>query len=198
MSEEPVRTPAVRLFASIGEDYRARGGGALSPGFHAVAVYRFGRWARTRPQPVRVLWSVLHKLLYVLVRNLYGIELPADADIGRRCTIAHPGGIVLNPRTVVGDDCLLRHNITIGVGGIGGKAPTIGNRVQIGAGAVLVGEIAVGDDAHIGPNAVVMSDVPNGGSAFAAPARIMKQMSTPPVTGNGGSAQAPQRAPGDG
>lgn len=172
-------TSSAGLVSLIREDYRARGGGALSPGFHAVAVYRFGRWARARPQPARVLWSLLHQLLYVLVRNLYGIELPADAAIGRRLSIAHQGGIVLNPHTVVGDDCLLRHNTTIGVDGSGSRAPVIGSRVRIGAGAVLFGDISVGDDARIGPNAVVMSDVPAGGSAFATPARVIKQTASP-------------------
>lgn len=197
MSETPVMTASPGLLGCIREDYRARGGGALSSGFHAVAVYRFGRWARSRPQPSRILWSLLHKLLYVLVRNLYGIELPADADVGRRFSIAHQGGIVLNPRTVIGDDCLLRHSTTIGVGAVGGNAPTIGNRVQIGAGAVLVGDITVGDDAHIGPNAVVMSDVPTGGSAFATPARIIKQTRPHPVTDNDGPTPVAEHVPED-
>lgn len=149
----------------------------MSPGLHAVAVYRLGRWAASRPQPQQLLFSLVHRLLYVLVRNLYGIELPVGAVVGRRFSIAHQGGIVLNAQTVIGDDCLLRHNTTIGVGGGGGSAPTIGNRVEIGAGAVLIGGISIGDDAKVGPNAVVMKDVPAGGSAFATPARIIKHPS---------------------
>jgi serine O-acetyltransferase len=197
VSEAHGSTSRPGLVATIREDYRARGGGALSPGFHAVAVYRFGRWARSAPQPGRTLWSLIHSLLYVVVRNLYGIELPVRADVGRRLSIAHAGGIVLNPHTVIGDDCLLRHNITIGVGVVGGSAPTIGSRVEIGAGAVLVGDITVGDDARIGPNAVVMSDVPAGGSAFATPARVMKQTSSP-ATSNGTASRASEHGRGQG
>jgi serine O-acetyltransferase len=175
MSERQAGTASLDLVGLVREDYRARGGGPLSPGFHAVAVYRFGRWAASRPHPQRALLSLIHRLLFVLVRNLYGIEIPVEADLGRRLSIAHQGGIVLNPRTVMGDDCLLRHNTTIGAGGAGGSAPTIGNRVDIGAGAVVMGDISIGDDVRIGPNAVVMNDVPAGGSAFAAPARIIRQ-----------------------
>lgn len=163
-----------RLKRLVREDFQANDAGWFHPGFHAVAVYRFGRWVRGLAQPSRLLASLLYKTLYVLVRNVYGIEIPASARIGRRLHIAHQGGIVVHPRTTIGDDCLLRQNCTIGVATPGRMVPTIGDRVQVGAGAVLVGEISVGDDARIGPNAVVMSDVPAGGSAFAPAARIIR------------------------
>lgn len=156
------------------EDLEANEGALFSPGFHAVAVYRLGQWARSLTQPGRMLASVIYRVLYVLVRNVYGIEIPANARIGRRLHIAHQSGIVVHPRTTIGDDCLLRQNCTIGVATPGRLVPTIGDRVQVGAGAVLVGEITIGDDARIGPNAVVMSSVPPGGSAFAPAARVLR------------------------
>lgn len=163
----------VDLKTLLREDY-VRNRGALSPGFHAVAVYHFGRWAETLAHPARTLLRVLYKVLYGLVRNLYSIEIPVEARIGRRLLIAHQGSIVIHPLAIIGDDCLLRQNCTIGLGATGRMVPTVGDRVQVGPGAVLAGGITVGDDAHIGPNAVVMSDVPPGGSAFAAPARMIK------------------------
>lgn len=174
MSNSSVDGPAVAVRTQIREDYLTSGRAALSAGFHAVATYRFGRWAATLPQPGRSVLILLYRVIHVFVRNVYGIEIPFSAEIGRRLHIAHQGGIVLNPHVRLGDDCLVRQNTTIGVGGPGGRAPRIGDRVQIGAGAVLVGDITIGDDARIGPNAVVMSDVPDGASAFAPPARLLK------------------------
>jgi len=173
--------PSVGLGTLIREDLAACGGGISFAGFHAVAWYRFGRWAASLPQPARTLLLLVYKIVYVFLRNLYGIEIPATAHVGRRLYIAHQGGIILNPLTRIGDDCILRQNTTVGVGVPGGTAPTVGDRVEIGAGAVIVGDITVGDDARIGPNAVVMVDVPAGASAFAAPARIirLKDSSTP-------------------
>jgi serine O-acetyltransferase len=182
MESSSAHGPAIGLGTLIREDYVASGGAALSAGFHAVATYRFGQWAATRPQPGRAILLLVYRIVHVFVRNLYGIELPLSAEIGRRLHVAHQGGIVLNPRVRLGDDCLVRQNTTIGVGGPGGEAPTVGDRVQIGAGAVLVGGITIGHDVHIGPNAVVMTDVPNGGSAFAPPARLLKPTPGSPDT----------------
>ena len=174
MASTRAQGASVGLGTLIREDLAACGGGVASAGFHAVAWYRFGRWATSLPQPGRTLVLLLYRIIYVFIRNFYGVELPATAQIGRRLHIAHQGGIILNPRTRIGDDCMLRQNTTIGVGVPGGLAPTIGDGVEIGAGAVIIGDITIGDNARIGPNAVVMVDVPAGASAFAAPARIIR------------------------
>lgn len=169
------------LLTQLREDKAANGGNWSKPGFHAVAVYRLGVWIRDLPPWPRRLLTPLYGMAHILVRNVYSIELPRQARVGRRLWIAHQGGIVIHGQAEIGDDCMIRQNVTIGQFGAGQKstkriAPKLGNGVQIGPGAVLVGGIAIGDDARIGPNAVVMSDVPAGGSAFAAPARIMKPL----------------------
>jgi serine O-acetyltransferase len=180
MSEAaPVRE--VGLLAQLREDLRASGGGWLTPGFHAVAIHRIAQRLKLLPRPLRTLLRPLYGAAYLWVRNVYGIELPASAKVGRRLWIAHQGGIVVNPRTEIGDDCLLRHNVTIGVVGDGRRtspagAPRLGNDVEVGAGAVIVGEVTIGDGVRIGPNAVVMTDIPAGGSAFASPARVLKPL----------------------
>lgn len=180
MSTRLVRSIQV-LIDQVREDLAANQHHWTEPGFHAVAVYRFGVWTRALPCVLGSAGAIVHRLLYILVRNIYGIELPRHARIGRRLRIAHQGGIVVVEGSEIGDDCILRHNATVGRVGRERKGrrpfPIIGNRVEIGAGAVIMGGIVIGDDARIGPNAVVMTDVPAGGSAFAPPARIMKPLS---------------------
>ncbi len=151
------------LCAHWREDRRVNRGSIFTPGFQALAVHRFGVWARELPGPAsRAVFRRLYLVVNWFVRSFHGIELPAAARIGRRLTVGHQSGIVVHAGTVIGDDCLLRHNVTIGAlrAGPSEPIPRIGDRVEIGAGAVLLGGITVGDDAVIGANAVVRVDVP--------------------------------------
>jgi serine O-acetyltransferase len=174
------------LTATVREDWVAHGRCPIaSPGFLTLCVYRFGRWSRTLPAPLRLGPRVLHLVVSILLRNTTGIELPLEAEIGRRVVFAHQGGTVIAKDARIGDDTIVRHNVTIGADAAGSTrgGPVVGNSVQIGAGAVLIGPVVVGDGARIGPNAVVMKDVPAGASAFAMPARIMPAMQ--PVEADG-------------
>ncbi len=162
-----------RLLHAIYEDWVFNGRWrALSrPGFQAVAVYRLGNWRLRQRKAVRYPVGLLYAALYLVTRNVYGIELPAQTTIGRRFGIAHQGGIVVIGSAQIGDDTFLRQNVTIGMAR--GGAPTIGSRVEVGAGAVIAGDVTIGDDALIGPNAVVTTDVPSGARAVAPPARVL-------------------------
>ncbi|WP_235487060.1 serine O-acetyltransferase [Frankia sp. AvcI1] len=160
------------------EDLRRHYGSFAHPGLHVLAVYRLGQWRRTRRQPLRAALTVVYKVLNNLViRNLYGVELSEKARLGRRVHIGHHQTILIPPFCEIGDDCTLRHNLTIGYAG--GSAsprdvPRIGARVELAPGVHLLGAITIGDDARIGPGSIVMTDVPAGSTVFAAPARVMK------------------------
>jgi serine O-acetyltransferase len=136
----------------------------VMPGLHTLAVHRFGVWADGLPgRRRRWLLLRLHGLLAFWSANRSGIELPIGARIGRRVKFPHRGGTVLHGSVRVGDDCLVRQNVTLGVSGRRREGgPTLGDRVEIGAGAVIVGPVRIGDDARIGPNVVVQEDVPAG------------------------------------
>jgi serine O-acetyltransferase len=170
------------LHTMIREDWETSNRCWGHPGLHAIIVYRFGRWARSQPWPARFFFEVLHRLLNVLlIRNVYGTELSVEALIGRRVCIGHHQGVQIPPHCIIGDDTLVRHNVTIGYGGGDQRpeaVPHIGRHVRLGVGCVLMGPITIGDDARIGPNSVVLSDVPPGAVVFVPPGRIMK--SPPP------------------
>lgn len=146
-------------------------------GFQAIAVYRFGVWARSQRGLFGRALFVSYRIVNAFIRAFYSIELPYKARIGSRLWIPHPAGVVVSPLVEIGDDCLIRQGTTIGLATVtprsSADAPKIGNGVATGAGAVIIGGVTIGDGARIGPNAVVMTDVPSGGSAFAAPAKIM-------------------------
>lgn len=136
---------------------------ARTPGVHAVIVYRFGQWLRELPLALRFMLEPDYYLFNGLVQVLWGIELPREAKIGIGLRIGHFGGVTISPYAVIGRNCGLSQNITIGVEGRGESwgAPVIGDEVYIGPGARLFGKIRVGNNVKIGANAVVYRDVPD-------------------------------------
>ena len=93
-----------------------------------------------------------------------GCELPAGSLVGAGIRIPHLNGIVISPVARVGIDCVIFHQVTLGVNGrrtlqVG---PVVCDRVPIGAGAKLIGPILIGDDVSTGANAIVTKDVPAG------------------------------------
>jgi serine O-acetyltransferase len=114
-------------------------------------------------------------LLEKFIEVVTGISIPAQCNIGPGLYVGHFGGIFIDARSMLGENCNVAQGITIGEGGRGELhgVPVIGNRVHIGANAIVLGKITIGDDAVIGPGAVVMSSVPARGVAMGNPARVV-------------------------
>ncbi len=164
------------LWQQIQEDWIANGQ-VLTPGFQALALYRFGVWRMGLPTPLRKMATAIYGVLFAFVRNFYGIELVYTTRVGRRVVIAHQGNVVIHGNSEIGDDCLIRQNVTIGAARhdrVSEEAPKLGHGVQVGAGAVIMGKVRIGDGVRVGPNAVVMTNVPAGATVFATPARIIE------------------------
>lgn len=102
-----------------------------------------------------------------------GTDIPLNAQLGGGLMLPHPNGIVIHPEAVVGPNCLLFQQVTLGTNGPGG-APRLGGHVDVGAGAKILGGVTIGDHAKIGANAVVLCDVPAGATALGVPARIIQ------------------------
>lgn len=75
-------------------------------------------------------------------------------------------GIIISHNAVIGSNCTIFHQVTIGEGK--GGAPVIGDNVFIGAGAKIIGNVKIGSNSKIGVNAVVVHDVPEN-SIVTAP-----------------------------
>ena len=116
------------------------------------------------------------RLVLRRLRYRMGINIPFATAIGPGLLVGHAGGIVVNAATVIGRNCNLSHNVTIGsTKGRRAGVPTIGDDVYIGPGAVLFGNIVVGDGAAVGANAVVVDDVPPGATVAGSPARVVSR-----------------------
>lgn len=125
------------------------------PGVHAVWGHRISHY----------LWNKGFKLIARIhsnfVRSATGIEIHPAATIGRRFFIDHGMGVVIGATTIIGDDVMLYHDVTLGARGIdhGKRHPTISNNVIIGAGARVLGNVTVGEGSRISANAVITSDL---------------------------------------
>lgn len=80
-------------------------------------------------------------------------------------------GIIVSHNVVVGKNCTIFHQVTIGEGR--GGAPTIGDNVMIGAGAKLVGGIRIGNNVRIGAGCVVVQDIPDNATVVLDNIRII-------------------------
>ena len=119
--------------------------------------------------PLKLIVYPIYYFFYII----FGISIPINTSIGGGLRIRHFGGIVLNPSTVIGDNCTILNGVTIGAKGKGGKSPTLGDNVYIGVGAKVLGEITIGNNVKIGANAVVLQDIPDNATAVGIPAKII-------------------------
>ena len=137
----------------------------LSPGFHMTF------WFRLNSQYNNILLKyILHKKAIT-----YGIDLVAKTNIGKGLYIGHYGGIVINPKTIMGENCNISQGVTIGQvnNGLKKGTPIIGDRVYIAPGAKIIGNIQIGSDVVIGANAVVVDDIAAGVTVGGVPAKLI-------------------------
>jgi serine O-acetyltransferase len=95
-----------------------------------------------------------------------GCDIPLNSRLGGGLALPHPNGVVIHPDAVIGPNCMVFQQVTIGTGPKPG-VPTLGGHVDVGSGAKILGGVTIGDHVVIGANSVVISDVPSGYSVPA-------------------------------
>lgn len=115
--------------------------------------------------------SMILKLLLPPIKDM---DLGNCNNIDGGLCVFHGFGIVINPFSKIGKNCIIFQGVTIGVSEPGGKAPIIGNDVFIGCGAKILGDIRIGDNVKIGAGAVVIKDIPSNVTVVGVPAKIVK------------------------
>jgi serine acetyltransferase len=176
LPSEKTLAQSLGLRQLVREDLATYDGDWTRPGFQAIALQRFGAWRMTiKFRLFRLPFSFLYQFFYVLIRNVYGVELPYTVKLGRRVILEHQHGIVIHGNCVIGDDCIIRQGVTIGNRYVEKPfdAPILGDRVNIGAGAKILGKITLGNDVNIGANAVILNSVPAGKTAVGIPGKII-------------------------
>jgi serine O-acetyltransferase len=146
----------------------------LEPGF------KYSFWMRTctylKSHPISQFlffpyaWLILHHY-----ESKYGISISYRTQIGSGFYIGHFGGIVVNQNTIIGKNCNISQQVTLGVANRGERKgyPVIGDNVYIGPGAKVIGKVHVGNNVAIGANCVVTKDVPDNGVVVGVPGKVI-------------------------
>lgn len=145
-----------------------------------VPGFQFSFWMRTctflKQNPILKL--VLFPFARLILNHLmfkYHLFISYKTQIGGGLYIGHIGGIFINDKAVIGQNCNLSHEVTIGVTNRGDRkgCPLIGDNVYIGPGAKIIGNVRVGNDAAIGANCVVTHDIPDLAVVVGVPGKVI-------------------------
>lgn len=109
----------------------------------------------------KVRFTMIALFIMNMVKLTTGVEIHPRAKIGKNLYIDHGIGTVIGETAVIGDNCLIYHNVTLGsTKNIKGKRhPTIGNNVLIGTGSIVLGDITIGDNVKIGAGSIILVDI---------------------------------------
>jgi serine O-acetyltransferase len=146
--------------------------------YRLLASIQAFQYHRARRGPWHALMRKVARARHLFWSIITQSDIEHRAKFGQRLMLPHPNGVVIHEDAVIGDDCMIMQQVTIGMIGEG-EVPTLGNGIYVGAGAKIIGKVKVGDGARIGANAVVTQDVPAGWTAVGVPARLVKRTSEP-------------------
>ena len=138
-----------------------------------ASIRHYQRYAASR-NPLFKLMSKVMVLRHRFWSVVTGADIPLTSKLGGGLLLPHPNGIVIHPDAVIGPNCLIFQQVTIGMRA-GSPPPTIGGHVDIGAGAKILGNVTIGNHACIGANAVVLKHIPAGKSAVGIPAKMIDE-----------------------
>jgi len=128
------------------------------PGRKLLRTIRRYQYWQQRPGTISRSFCKIIVLRHRFWSVVTGADIPLNCRIGGGLLIPHPNGIVIHPDAIIGVNCLIFQQVTIG-SRTGEGLPVIGGHVDIGAGAKILGNVRIGDHAKIGANAVVTKNV---------------------------------------
>ena len=144
-------------------------------GFHALVTHRFAH----------VLWNEGRRdfALYLQSQSsrIFAVDINPAARIGIGLMLDHGTGIVIGETAVVGDNCSILQNVTLGGNGkeTGDRHPKIGDNVLLAAGAKVLGNIRVGNCSKVAAGSVVLKDVPPNKTVAGVPAKVVGDSGCP-------------------
>ncbi len=136
----------------------------------AIKLYRIAHALYLKDIPI------LPKIFYRLIYFINNCHLHYTTEVGEGTCLAYGGiGVVIHRDAVIGKNCVIESNVTIGGRNNNPNVPVIGNGVMIGTGARILGDIHIGSNSIIRANAVVLHDVPENCSVAGVPAKILHE-----------------------
>lgn len=166
------------IFKLIKSDYKRYSGNsniflwggvwdALSAKNECFAYTFWLRLASSRNIIIRLFAKQMHKRL----SRKYGIQISPKMKLGYGLYISHAVSIVINPGTIIGNNCNISQCVTIGSNH--NTPAIIGDNVYIGPNVCIVENVRIGNNVTIGAGAVVVKDVPNDATVAGVPAKVL-------------------------
>ncbi len=136
-------------------------------GYSAIELYRISRAAYLEG----FLEGAYHIQNFIF--NKYNCRIPFMAKIGEGSRMGIGGiGAVIHPDSIIGRDCVISQNVTLGSRAGGNGTPVVGDNVFISPGAKCFGG-RIGSNVVIGANSVVLDEVPDNCVVAGVPAKII-------------------------
>lgn len=106
-----------------------------------------------------------------------GTDINHGAKFGSVPKLPHGlNGIVISPDVIIGKNCTIFHQVTIGNDYRDIRnVPIIGDNVTIYPGAKIVGKVTIGNNVEIGANCVVTKDIPDNSLVVAERCRVINR-----------------------
>lgn len=121
----------------------------LDQSFWVILSYRvFNAINKTR-------FGLLSKFAEKVLEAVFKCYVPSGVEIGGGLIIYHAHGIILNGKSVIGNNCTIYSRVCIGNRWPGDGTPTIGDNVVIGTGACIFGPVKIPSNSMISANSVI-------------------------------------------
>ena len=142
--------------------------------------FRLAQQCRKSPKALFYILTPYLIFYRVVFEWILGVELPWNTQVGKGLKLYHGQGLVVNDHSIIGENCTLRHNTTIGhkelQSGEFSASPHIGDSVDIGPNVVIIGPVVIGNNVKIGAGSVVVKSLEENGIYAGNPARLIKKL----------------------
>lgn len=174
----------LQIISSDYKKYKKYGGNFFAivfftQGFWAVFQYRIAHffYDNVKWKLFRIPLLFLTLLWQKTIEIMTGISIPSSVKIGHSFYIGHFGGIIINAKAVIGNNCNISQGVTIGVSGNEDQrgVPVLGDDIYIGANAVIAGKISIGNNVLVGACSLVNSSVADNAVVLGVPAIVISQ-----------------------
>lgn len=106
-----------------------------------------------------------------VIRNKQLIQISRHTKIGYGLYISHGGPVVVNPTTIIGNNCNLSQFVTVASNEA--KAAVIGDNVYIGPNCCIVEDVEIGNNVTIGAGSVVTKNLPENSTCAGNYAKVL-------------------------
>lgn len=132
--------------------------------------FRYSVWLRLAG--MSGLLGIVPKLVLHHLQSKFGIQIHSCTEIGGGLYLGHGVGIIIHPKTKIGENFSISQFWTIGSNN--GTPAIIEDNVYLGPNVCIVEDVRIGNHSVIGAGSIVTKDIPPYSVAAGVPARVIK------------------------